>query len=84
LESAPNCGAASGNNFPLFFISSTKAKDANKEGKMIKVEVTNRFSDHHGKTGYVAKQDWDKDSFWVPMFLNGRMITTARMYLVEL
>jgi hypothetical protein len=84
LESAPNCGAASGNYFPFFCISSTKAKDANKEGSMIKVEVTNRSSDNHGKTGWVSKGDWDGNSFWVSVSIDGRMVTTARMFLTEL
>lgn len=48
---------------------------------MVRVRVTNKFSNFANEAGVVSASDWAKDSFWVSVSMRGHVVTMARNYL---
>jgi hypothetical protein len=49
---------------------------------MIRIEVTNKFSNYSGRMVQVDAKHWAGDSFWVPVLVDGKLCMAARSELV--
>ena len=50
---------------------------------MVRVRMTNKFSNYIDRSGEVSLKHWSDDSFWVPVILGSTTLMMARRYLVE-
>ena len=50
---------------------------------MMRVRVTNKFSNNYDKVGIADETAWDRDDFWIPVTINGERHLIAKIDLVE-